>query len=235
MQAFLLAALAATASLSPDSTPGTDFVVDWFNGGIANVGSNFACLSDPPIFQVRTSGYAGFSFRPPTSPPAVGEVFYTHMLLSHPGNPCGGSVVGLELLLPEGVQTAISANDPVFCLGINPNNVLFNYANDNAYGCPQALTQGLEGLRVAAPRGGAGGGGWGMRQGSWIEIFVPVRSSVAQFGDRKIRWRVNPAIAVAGYLETPVFVDDDVIFRNSLDGMVLPVELCTGTQPPQGC
>lgn len=231
----------STQSIASEASNTPNVAVRWFNGGLVNVGSNTACLSSPPITQVRSSGYAGFSYFPsvvpggPVSAPAVGEVFYTHVLLSHPGNPCGGSVVGLELILPPGIETAISTNDPVFCLGVNPNNVLFNYENDPAYGCPQTLRRGLEGLSVGAPRGGAGGGGWLMRQGSWIEIFVPLRSSVAQFGDQKIRWRLNPAIAVVGYLETQVFVDDDVIFRTSQEGMVLPVELCSGSQRPQGC
>ncbi|MDC8012102.1 hypothetical protein [Tahibacter soli] len=241
MQTLLFAALLATGASVDSSIPAADsavtpnVVVRWFNGGLVNVGTNTACISDPPIFQVRTSGYAGFSYLPPSNPPGVGEVFYTHVLVSHPGNPCGGSVVGLELILPPGIQTAISTTDPVFCFGITPNNVLFNYANEATYGCPQTLPQGLEGLAVRAPRGGAGGGGWAMRQGSWMEIFVPLKSSVVQNGDQKIRWRLNPAIAVVGYLETPVFVDDDVIFRTSQEDIVLPVELCSGSQPPQGC
>lgn len=53
---------------------------------------------------------------------------------------------------------------------------------------------------------------------------MPLKSSIAQSGDQKIRRRLNPAIAVVGYLETAVFVDDDV----------LPIELCTGSQPPHG-
>ena len=232
---------ATHSTVAADSVVTPNVLVSWFNGGLVNVGTNTACISDPPIFQVRTAGYAGFSYFPaavpggPVSAPAVGEVFYTHVLVSHPGNPCGGSVVGLELILPPGIQPAISTIDPVFCFGVTPNNVLFNYANEPTYGCPQTLPQGQEGLAVRAPRGGAGGGGWAMRQGSWIEIFVPLKSSVPYIGDQKIRWRLNPAIAVVGYLETPVFVDDDVIFRTSLDDMVLPVELCSGSQRPQGC
>lgn len=234
-------ATAAGLSVAADSVVTPNVMVRWFNGSLVNVGTNTACISDPPIYQVRTSGYAGFSYFPATtpgglvSPPAVGEVFYTHVLVSHPGNPCGGSVVGLELILPPGIQTAISTKDPVFCFGVTANNVLFNYANEPTYGCPQTLPQGLEGLAVRAPNGGAGGGGWAMKQGWWMEIFVPLKSSVPYIGDQKIRWRLNPAIAVVGYLETPVFVDDDVIFRGSQEDMVLPVELCIGSQPPQGC
>ncbi|MCB1573519.1 MAG: hypothetical protein KDI80_06025, partial [Xanthomonadales bacterium] len=81
-------------------------VLPWFNGVISNVGTDIACLSDPPITEIRVQGYAGFTLVPPNRTPAVGEVFYTHLVLSHPGNPCAGSAVGIELLLPAGVQTS---------------------------------------------------------------------------------------------------------------------------------
>ena len=59
---FLAAAIAAATSASAQTaldtrvdasenanTPNT--MVKWFNGGLVNVGTNFACISDPPILQ----------------------------------------------------------------------------------------------------------------------------------------------------------------------------------------
>ncbi len=69
-----------------------EVVLPWFNGVINSIGTDIACLSDPPISEIRVQGFAGYSLVPPNRTPAVGEVFYTHIVLSHPGNPCTGSV-----------------------------------------------------------------------------------------------------------------------------------------------
>jgi hypothetical protein len=213
----------------------------WFDGGLVSVGTNWACLSDPPIYQIRTQGYAGFAMRPPDLSPAVGEVFYTHLVVSHPGNPCGGSAVGIELLLPPGVTPATSEENPAYCFAVTPANSnrpyeqLFNLALDPAYGCPQTFPQGLEGLRVSAPNGGIGGGAWGMAQGVWLELLIPVRSDRFYWGDANIRYRINPDIAVVGYAEVPVFVNNDTIFRHSLEGDMLFLDICGGNPPPNGC
>lgn len=213
----------------------------WFNGSIASVGTNWACLSDPPIYQIRTQAYAGFAMRPPDLAPGVGEVFYTHLVVSHPGNPCAGSAVGIELLLPAGVTPATSPENPAYCFAVAPPNsnrphaVLYNLGLDPAYGCPQAFPQGLEGLRVAAPNGGIGGGAWGMGQGFWLELMIPVRSTRPYWGTDRIRYRINPDIAVVGYAEVPVFTDGDVVFRHSLEGDMIFLDICNANPRPQGC
>ena len=33
--------------------PSPQLVLPWFNGAISNIGSNVACLSDPPIVETR--------------------------------------------------------------------------------------------------------------------------------------------------------------------------------------
>ncbi len=57
---------------------------------------------------------------PPNLTSAVGEIFYAKLVLGAPGNPCLGRAVDIQLLLPSGVTTAISAANPVFCFARLP-------------------------------------------------------------------------------------------------------------------
>ena len=231
--------------IAPPDRRGTvrapELVLPWFNGVFQSIGQNVACLSDPPIVEIRTQAYTGYSLRPPNLTPAVGEVFYTHLVISHPGNPCAGSAVGIELLLPAGVQPATSAANPAFCFARlpptpqRPFTLLANLGNDSGYGCPQTFPQGLEGLRVSAPQGGIGGGAWGMARGFWLEFLIPLVASQPQAGNNTIRFRVNPDIGVVGYPQAPLLVTNDVLFRTSLEDNQLILDICTVTPIPQGC
>lgn len=212
-------------------------VMSWYNGAIASIGTVQYCLSDPPIFATRVMGYAGFSHPPPDFTPAVGEVFYTHVVLGHPGNPCTGSAVGIELILPPGVEIAYSAADPVFCFAILPNpNRLHNLDTDPDYGCPTSFPLGLEGYAVRPLRGGLGhSGAWGMHMGFWLEILIPLRATQVYLGNDKIIWRVNPDVGVVGYPQVPAFANGEVIFRSAMEDTLLSLDLCTLNPPPQGC
>jgi hypothetical protein len=217
-----------------------DIVLPWYNGLLADIGIDVACLSDPPINEIRVQGYAGFSLLPPNYTPAVGEVFYTHLVLSHPGDPCAGSAIGVELLLPAGVSTATSASNPAFCFASTPANqqhpfpLLIDLGSDPGYGCPQGYAQGLEGLRVSPPAGGAGGG-WGMAAGFLLELLIPLRADATQPGNTSIGFRVNPDIGVVGYPSVPLLVNDDVIFRTPMEDNRLTLDICLFTPVASGC
>jgi len=222
----------------PLTLPGPDLVTPWYNGAFTSIGTVQYCLSDPPIFATRVMGYTGFSHPPPDFSPAVGEVFYTHLVLGHPGNPCTGSAVGIELILPPGMQTAVSADNPVFCFSMvpNPSNHLINLDTDADYGCPTTFPQGLEGLAVRPLRGGLGNSGaWGMAMGFYLEILIPVRATQVQMGNQSIAWRVNPDVGVVGYPQVPVFANGDVVFRDQMENTLLDLDLCTLDPLPQGC
>lgn len=229
--------LPVPAPTAPLSLPGPEMITPWFNGVMVSIGSVWACGSDPPIYGTRVMAYAGFSHPPPNYSPALGEVFYTHVVLGHPGNPCGGSVVGLEMMLPPGVETAVSADNPTFCYAVLPNpDRLHDMDADPDYGCPTTFPQGLEGLAVRPLRGGfQGSGAWGMAQGFWLEILIPLRATQVQLGDRPIRWRVNPGIAEVDYAQVPLFVNGEVIFRDEMENTLLQLDLCTLNPAPQGC
>lgn len=214
-------------------------VLPWYNGPFEfQIGTDTPCGGSGS--EPRVNGYAGQSLLPPNRTPAVGEVFYTHLVLGHPGNPCFGSAVGIELLLPAGVSTAISAADPVFCFARLPANgqhadLLDNLAGDPGYGCPQALSQGIQGLAIYAPNGGAGGGSWGMAVGFYLEFLVPLRATTSQNGSNSIYFRVNPDIGVGGYPGVPAQVNSDVIFRSPMENQDLTLDICTVTPIAQGC
>ncbi len=236
----LLAAFALCTGPVGAEPPAPELVLPWYNGVISNVGTNFACLSDPPLFEIRVQGYAGWTLVPPNFTPAVGEVFYTHLVLSHPGNPCAGSAIGIELLLPPGVTTAASAADPAFCFARTPPTqqrpfpLLINLGTDPGYGCPQQFPPGLEGLRITPPQGGLGGG-WGMAAGFFLELLVPLRATTVQPGSTSIRFRVNPDIGVVGYPSVPLLVNNDVLFRTAFEDNLLTLDICTVTPVASGC
>lgn len=236
--AFVLSTAAVAQVPEPSSLSEPDLVTPWYNGAIEHIGTVQYCLSDPPIFADRVLGYTGFSHPPPNFSPAVGEVFYTHLVLGHPGNPCTGSAVGIELILPAGVEIANSADNPVFCFSMvpNPGNHLINLDTDPDYGCPTNFPPGLQGYAVRPLRGGLGNSGaWGMAMGFYLEILIPVRATQVQIGNQSIAWRVNPDIGVVGYPQVPVFANADVIFRDQMENNLLNLDLCTLSPTPQGC
>jgi hypothetical protein len=224
-------------------------ILPWYDGALnPQIGTDTACLSSPPITETRVAAYSGYTYMPPAQAtsiplaqmPAVGEVFYTKLILSHPGNPCAGSAIGIELLLPAGVSPAISADNPLFCFARLPANqnhgvLLDNLATDPGYGCPQTLPNGVQGLALYAPNGGAGGGSWGMAVGFYLEFMVPLKSSVAQNGSNQIYFRVNPDIGVVGYTNVPLYVNSDVIFRTPMEDQLLSLDVCSITPVAQGC
>lgn len=233
-------AFALSVATAPAAEPEPDAILPWYNGVISNIGSNVACLSDPPIVEIRVQGYVGWTLVPPNFTPAVGEIFYTHLVLSHPGNPCAGSAVGVELMLPPGIVTAASTADPAFCFARTPPNpqrpfpLLINFASEPGYGCPQSFPQGLEGLRVSPPQGGAGGG-WGMAAGFFLELLIPLRATTVQPGNTSIRFRVNPDVGVVAYPSVPVLVNNDVVFRAPFEDNLLTLDICTVTPTASGC
>ena len=245
-----IACLLLCIAVSGLSASAFAFTPPWYYGPLnPQIGTDTACLSSPPITETRVAGYSGYNYWPPYQPSsipfaqfaAIGEIFYAKLVLSHPGNPCAGSAVGIELLLPAGVTTAISTDNPVFCFARTPPNVNHNYyllinlGTDPGYGCPQAFAQGFQGQAILAPNGGAGGGSWGMAAGFWLEFLVPLKSSVAQNGANQIYFRINPDIGVVGYTNSALVVNADTIFRSTMEDMDLTLDICTLTPTAQGC
>lgn len=218
-----------SSTLLPDAT-----LLRWVDGvPNFNIANNLNCITGQ--FETRVSGYAGYTVLPPDFTPAVGEVFYTHLVLGHPGNPCTGSAVGVELALPPGVQTAVSANNPSFCFS-RSQSTLFNLGADPEYGCPTTFPPSPNGMRVAPPHGGLGNsGGWGMHQGFWLELLIPLRATTPQLGTNQIVWTVNPDIGQFGQVGVGPQVNNIVIFRDGMENTLMQLTICTVQPIPQGC
>jgi hypothetical protein len=234
--AFATTLPAAAASLQLDAVARPNLVLNWFDGvPNFNIGSNINCITQQ--IEPTVGGYTGFTFLPPDRTHAVGEVFYTHLVLSHPGNPCAGSAVGIEIALPAGVQFATSAANPAFCFARSSQGpTLYNLGADPAYGCPQTFPVSANGRRVSPPNGGIGNSGaWGMAQGFWLELLIPLSATAPQSGANPITWTINPAIGQFGQVGVGPQINNDVLFRTSLEDQMLRLTLCTLTPIAAGC
>jgi hypothetical protein len=205
----------------------------WLNGGINNIGSDTNCISQ--MAEVRVQGYSGYTYWKPYQPvsvqlyqtPAQNEIFYAHLVLSHPGNPCAGSAVGIGIRPAAGTTLAISANNPVFCFARLSNGTVINLGNDVGYGCPQSLPfdSFSQSYRLIAPNGGFGGGSWGMAQGNWLEFLVPLRANQVQLGSNSLSFWVNPDIGVYGNPSMAQYVNGDVLFRSAMEDYDLSLDI----------
>ncbi|MBN8740267.1 MAG: hypothetical protein BGP24_00945 [Lysobacterales bacterium 69-70] len=235
LAALFLFAPAEAAQLRMAPQPEPNLLLKWYDGvPNFNIGNNLNCITQ--AFETTVSGYAGFTYLPPSRTHAVGEVFYTHLVLGHPGNPCTGSAVGIEISLPPGVQFANSTDNPAFCFARNAQPALINLGTDPDYGCPQTYPVSANGYRLIAPRGGIGGSGaWGMAQGFWIEMLIPLVATTPQLGNNQIVWTVNPSLGQFGQVGVGPQINSDVLFRTSNEDQMLTLTLCTLTPVAAGC
>ena len=103
--------------------------------------------------------------------PRVGDVFYVRTRVARVGNACGAHMSAhVELVLPPGVSTAISASSPVRCGHEDGDGGLIA-----SEGCPQAGTPGIYGLAFDQVTS-EGPRAWEMPYGRMQIIEVPVRS-----------------------------------------------------------
>jgi len=215
------------AMLLSGAHPGAASTLNFSNGGIVGVGSDIACLSDPPIFETRESAYDGFTVRNNFYYPAVGEVWYAHVVISHPGNPCsGGSATGIEILRPPNTVYAIDADNPVFCAIRNQSQQVHIYYRQNQ-GCPQAPGPGGDADGDAFwAYDGVTPQAWIIATGTFLELMIPLRSTTPLTA-QTLQFRVNPDLGVFGYPQVGVYVTGDVVFRNDLEYDQIVPDVCT--------
>jgi hypothetical protein len=206
---------AATLSFIPQS-----------NGGIVGIGSDIGCGT--ALSETLESAFDGFSVINGGYTPAVGEVWYAHVYVSHPGNPCnGGNYNEIDMLLPPNTTFAIDARNPVFCAYYSPSlNLTKVYYSQNR-GCPQAPSAGVQGYAFWA-FSGATPQPWLLASYSILELLIPLRSTAALNYD-SMSFRINPDIGVYNYASVGVIVNDDVIFRDDQEGTTLIPDLCNVT------
>jgi hypothetical protein len=210
----------------------------WINGVVNN--SDLVQSCGTSLFGIRTQQFAGYLVQANGSAPAVGELTYGQVVISHPGLPCsGGSFIGIEFLPPPGMQVFITPNTPVICAyhgvnGVSQVSVFFT----QAAGCGQIPFQGLEGgFNIWAYNAQGQSQPWPLASGRYLSIMVPFVMTAPQNGGNVFRVRVNPDIGVNVRPARSVITNNDVLFRDGLQGINIPVWLCgiPGTVPTGVC
>jgi hypothetical protein len=198
--------------------------ISWYNGALYSTDVILNCISQQA--EIRMQGYVGYGLWPGNRTPAVGEVWYAHLVVSHPGNQCvGGSATHIEWFPPPNTTLAISAEDPLFCFwrrhlswsGSNSIGQLLNQA------CNQNPGIGFRGGYNLEP---PGQNYWPFPNYSWMEFLVPMRST-APVNGQATGALLNPDIGVESYPQMGVFVNNDVMFRDGFAGKTLYLDLCT--------
>jgi hypothetical protein len=125
----------------------------------------------------------------PQNPPQVGQVYYTDIYMAGLGDPCaGGAYADVNLIMPNGTQPAVSAQNPVKCFFKAPNSSTFSNVASN---CPQNLQPGPYGWSLDPT--GVNPPFWQLVQGDAVEIQIPVVSNQPLDGTSQLRGYVQLA------------------------------------------
>ena len=157
-----------------------DAAWQWADGQFAQ-STVINCVSLGPLFpnpiqEPGVSTYVGFTTDINTAQPYPGQVYYIHTVVYGVGNPCSGSRAVPEFTLPANTSLAISAQNPVYCIGLRPAENGGNF-NDAAE-CPQSLPPGQFGGTYAIPSPDVANVlTWPVPQGKGWEFQIPVVSS----------------------------------------------------------
>lgn len=207
----LVAALVAFPGLAGTARAAT---LQFVSGSIVSIGQDVNCVSQ---IETREQAYAGYALRDGRIP-GVGERWYAHVVISHPGNPCpsGGSATGIEIVLPANTTFAIDAANPLFCAVRTSSGQVSVYYRSNQ-GCSQTPTTGLHGYYLL---------GLTIASGTFLELMVPLVSS-KPLTAATVEFVVNPDVGVYGTpQDNAVYVTSDVVFRTDFDNDVVVPDVC---------
>ena len=196
----------------------------FYNGIIADVGTDTNCIT--LTSEIREQAYAGFSERN-LRIPAPGEIWYAHVVISHPGDPCsGGSETDIEISLPPSTAFAISTDNPVFCAFRTAAGAVTVYYRQDQ-GCPQAPTAGGEqGYYDFPAYNGSSAQPWPIAWQTFFELMIPLHTSAILNGSNTT-FRINPDIGVVGYAAVGTYVSSDTIFRDDMENDAIVPDICT--------
>ncbi len=143
----------------------------WFNGGFA-FEPGLACVTWNP--ETEVTSYAGYWGKSDLTFPVVGDVTYVHAVGAVVGNPCsGGDVIDFQFAFPPGTELAVSAQNPVVCLGTRLSDGFVTTTDPNIH-CSQTYSVGAQ---------GGWSFGWAkIPRGYTFEVRVPVRFTQALVG-----------------------------------------------------
>jgi hypothetical protein len=106
--------------------------------------------------------------------PRVGQAFYVRTQPAAVGRPCADQAVGVELVLPPGVRTAITRKRRIRCFYIDIDTQKKTRVT-RSQGCPRRTGTGVYGRSLN--RKGSKGPAWDLPYGKEVSIEVPLRSS----------------------------------------------------------
>ena len=225
----LLAAASVAVAMGRGADSAQAQNISWSNGGPLTFGQSYNCF----YYENRMSAYVGYGLRPGGRTPAVGEVWYAHIVIAHIGVDCanGGSATGIHFVPPPNTQLAVSAEDPLFCfwrrhdswVGPDSYGTLFNMG----YNCNQNPPWTANGYSLHPINTSPNPQIWVIPQYSWMEFLIPLRSTAPEGAANNLWARINPELGVFAYPSATAFVNNDVLFRDGLEGMNLYLDLCT--------
>ncbi len=179
----------------------------WFSGSLLQqIGQNCSVLG-APYTETMVSAIGSYGGRPGVV--KVGDQYWTALLLSVPGNPCGTGSAGLqtELILPH--DTSFDASRQIRCFYLPRSASRVDQFSEvtgqtwSAFGSSGQICPAQPG--VGMHQGALSVGFRPMASGGMLQIFVPVRSATTlagMGGPDRFTWVVdatgvyaNPAIS----------------------------------------
>lgn len=220
----LVALLLLVSGLSQSAESAT---LNFVSGTLLNIGSDTNCANGfDPVLQDAWVGYSERNLKIP----AVGEVWYAHVVVGEVGNPCpeGGSYTDVEISLPPSTTFAISADNPVFCAVMDSTKHVNVYNRQNQ-GCPQAPLTGFQtGFYDFPAYIGSQAQLWPIATGTALELMIPMRSTAPMSG-QQIFGRIENDQGFKGYPEFDfIAISSDEVFRTDFENDSLYPDLCVG-------
>lgn len=145
----------------------------WIDGRIVH-STVESCASvgiGQPLLITGAVAQVGF-YADPKALPKVGQTFTARVFIGGAGQPCADQAASMELVLPRGVELAITQKKPVRCLSITQQKIS---RLTPSQGCPRRAQRGSYGLLF--PRTTRQDGLWALPPGEGFMVDVPLRSS----------------------------------------------------------
>ena len=167
-RATAILAAASALALAPASPAAAE--PTWYDGSSEN-STVPLCFSGTPATGVVGKAWLQAD---PAAPTRVGDVFYASVTAGTVGSGCVDPFVDPEVILPAGVELAVSAQQPIRCYSDDITTGARTEVTP-AQGCGQAPTRGFHGLQLLNTS--RPDGLWPLPAGKAIDIWFPLRST----------------------------------------------------------
>jgi hypothetical protein len=171
-----LVASVALIGFPPAAAPVAAEDAGWYDGGIqySQVTDCFSLIGGYPYLTNGAGVLTGYYADPTAGVPAVGQVYYVHVVFYGIGSGCAGQYAVPEIDLPADTALAIDALHPIVCWGTAGGDWIRDYTS-----CPTSV--GASGWHPGAytllPK--TGETAWPLPAGAGWDLRVPVKSSRA--------------------------------------------------------